>query len=811
MSRSKKLYQTELQQWLVPPLRLDDQSAKYLVTEGDISECILDPTVTQEFDKIANMVAEAKNPLDDIPPKEYNRISQELDLYNGLKRHLSGRMPFVTNATLKMHEMLSELDLLGHEVRAFLNAELPGAFVVALQNFVEMMPGSKPNVDWVASSYAPVIKDSGPASKILGDKYGMYSKYRKNWLMGPRPNALPDGVAEVDGDVTNVMTVVLLASAVHTRFGAGATLYTSDAGIDVSDDYNRQEEKTLLLNFGQVICGLFSLAPGGCLITKQYSYFLPASRELIMLVSACFEEVYIVKPVTSRPANSEIYLYGKGFLGMDAKLVKAIIGVFKNKNNNPAAPIFKNKLPTDDHFSSSLRKIDNTLLKTAKEMALLQIAYLEEIMVCYRTMSSNELHKFVHDASNRVIRNWISHNMPVTKGAADSTKVAAPAAIMAAPAADAVASSRVAFKEAPTMMNDMSQLRLTREILHTLQLGTTKWAAAECKNIFERWIMSMVNTRSNAQNQLSVYHVSDIDDFFNQKMVSELVEKRILNQVGAKATVKKILNMVSMTIANITIASASHHVELQDSFLIYYENQAVFRVKIDTDSLKTMLRIGGEVATLAASLRYEVLSTGGQQWGLPRAHVKYLYEAFNVRNEAFASPLNSRLMGMPDAHFCSLFLDTDEVFGSIGNFFSIDNASVISTKGNWIVNPPFVEKILEQAAVKCLEILELQGAKAPVFFYIMPAWVDSNTYNMLHNSKYCAAELRLEPGTYYYETPTDQKIWTRAASIYFALRTAPRATPLQTGIPICQGVVKEDLSDLHSEASLLAALQNLQH
>ena len=807
MSRLKKLYQTELQSWLVPPLRDDISSAicTYIVDEGAAgTEYALDPIITQEFDKVANDVATAKNPLDTIPPKEYNRISQELDLYNGLKRRLGNQMPFITNATLKMHEMLSELKILKgkHEVRAFLNAELPGAFVVALQNFVEMLPArSKIDLDWVASSYAPVIRDAnGPTSKILGDKYGMYSKYRKNWLMGPRPNALPDDVAEVDGDVTNVMTAVILASAVHTRFaGGGATLYTSDAGIDVSDDYNRQEEKTLLLNFGQVICGIFSLAPGGCLITKQYSFFLPASRELIILVSACFEQLYIVKPVTSRPANSEIYLYGKGFLGIDVKMIKAIIGVFKNKNTNPASPIFKN-LHKDDPFINKLQIIDRTLLKIAKEMARFQIAYLDEIMVCYRTMDPNGLHKFVHDASTRVIRNWISHNMSemkVTKGAADVLS------------AESSAVTPI-FKDGRIMV-DMSQLRLTREILHTLQLGTTKWAAAECKNIFERWIMSMVNTRSNAPNLLSVYHVSDIDDFFNQKMVSELVEKRILNQVGAKATVKKILNMVSTTITNMTIASASQHVELQDSFLIYYENQAVFRVKIDTDSLKTMLRIGGEVATLAASLRYEVLSTGGQQWGLPRAHVKYLYEAFNVRNEAFASPLNSRLMGMPDAHFCSLFLDTDEVFGSIGDFFSIDNASVISTKGNWVVNPPFVEKILEQAAVKCLEILELQGAKAPVFFYIMPAWVDSNTYNMLHNSKYCAAELRLEPGTYYYETPTDQKIWTRAASIYFALRTAPRATPLQTGIPICQGVVKEDLSDLHSEASLLAALQNLQH
>ena len=132
------------------------------------------------------------------------------------------------------------------------------------------------------------------------------------------------------GDLMDADVVAALAAAVHARFGtdavaSGASLYTSDAGIDVGGDFNRQEELTALLNYGQVLCGVLALAPGGHLVTKQYTFFTPFSRSLIALLAALFDELYIVKPLTSRPSNSEIYLVGKGFRGVDAALAAALL------------------------------------------------------------------------------------------------------------------------------------------------------------------------------------------------------------------------------------------------------------------------------------------------------------------------------------------------------------------------------------------------------------------------------------------------------------------------------------------------------
>ena len=133
--------------------------------------------------------------------------------------------------------------------------------------------------------------------------------------MGPRPNALPEGLEDITGDVTDPNTVISLGIGVKSRFTntAGAVLYTSDVGIDVTGDYAGQEENTSAINYGQIISGLLALAPGGNFVTKQYTFFTPFSRSLIALVASFFEETYITKPATSRPGNSEVYLVGKGF------------------------------------------------------------------------------------------------------------------------------------------------------------------------------------------------------------------------------------------------------------------------------------------------------------------------------------------------------------------------------------------------------------------------------------------------------------------------------------------------------------------
>jgi hypothetical protein len=197
-----------------------------------------------------------------------------------------------------------------------------------------------------------------------------------------------------------------------------------------------------------------------------------------------------------------------------------------------------------------------------------------------------------------------------------------------------------------------------------------------------------------------------------------------------------------------------------------------------TPRIAQLIALGGCEAAMAVVLRYDVILSTGQQWGLPQAHLDHLYDKFRVRGEGFSSPLNARLLGKPGAVMCSAFPDTDAAFGSVGDFFSRDLQEL---DGNWYINPPFIEHILARAAHRVLDALDPSRpqtsadskTKGQTFFFVAPAWTDSEAYAALHNSRYLIAELRLEPRRYFYEDPSGQRQNTKAASIYFALSTEP--------------------------------------
>jgi len=284
-------------------------------------------------------------------------------------------------------------------------------------------------------------------------------------------------------------------------------------------------------------------------------------------------------------------------------------------------------------------------------------------------------------------------------------------------------------------------------------------------NIVERWLISSAN--NNARACVYLHMSLDVGAAANQKMAAEIAEKKLALPQTAMQLVQQVLDIVSARRAALQSAADSAAIVECNGVLTcrLEQSRVAFRQPL-TAATEALVRIGGCKAAVAAALRYAALAPGGQQWGLPRAHVQFLYDSFGVRNEAFASPLNSRLLGLPDARFCSLFPDTDGVFGSIGDFFAVDMAA---HPGNWVVNPPFVEALLERAARKCIEAVEAARAAggALTVFFVAPDWRDAEFHRLLKAS--ATASLRLTPGRYFYESPAGDRIPTRAASAYFAL------------------------------------------
>ena len=413
-----KLVQPFFLKWLLPKTAGDIVSSLVPINQLDGSANVPSAELEKPWLEMMTRLNSAKSLLDSIPKDAYIKINQTLDLYRNLRDLLSRKynMYNATNASLKMYEMLMQMKLVDcatledNALNSFSNAELPGAFIIAINHYLKTKcPGKKFN--WLGSSYFPAAAAATGNFTILEDKFKLYANNRDRWLMGPRPNALPKGMDDITGDVSDPNTVISLGIGVKSRFlnTSGAVLYTSDIGIDVTKDYAGQEENTSNLNYGQIISGLLSLAPGGNFVTKQYTFFTPFSRSLIALVAGFFDETYITKPATSRPGNSEIYLIGKGFKGISTEMTEALTDrseLFQTLGVNPST---LGSLVTPE----MLAVVDPILYKIAKEFFMdIQIKFIEEYSHAFKDYNGymDVLEGNVEQLIKDTEKNWLQEN-----------------------------------------------------------------------------------------------------------------------------------------------------------------------------------------------------------------------------------------------------------------------------------------------------------------------------------------------------------------------------------------------------------------
>ena len=360
------------------------------------------PPEFAEIETKLNAAKAAMDPYEDDP--ELSEALRAVDIYAGLKstvaRHYNGQV--VTNAWLKMYEIATQ-DLVTaartalptgsvgignakytHTLRAFCNAELPGAFICALNHLLcTQFPETR--FDWVGSSLYPEPSDGD----ILGDDYGLYSQNPDRWLMSP----------EMRGDVTKVADIRALVAKAKARLGK-VDIYTSDAGIGVSEDYNRQEELTAHINLGQILTGLASLRTGGVLAVKTYTFVHPFSLSLIGICASLFDKFYITKPLTSRPANSEVYFVGIGYHGLPEDLEERLYDAVEHFDFTPIISI-------DDSA------MIESALNAARQIHMRQqVDFVKEAISFYRAYRGRikNLRQTLREVSRQAQAAWLKEN-----------------------------------------------------------------------------------------------------------------------------------------------------------------------------------------------------------------------------------------------------------------------------------------------------------------------------------------------------------------------------------------------------------------
>ncbi|MFA7286856.1 MAG: hypothetical protein WC052_04335 [Patescibacteria group bacterium] len=319
---------------------------------------------------------------------------------------------------------------------------------------------------------------------------------------------------------------------------------------------------------------------------------------------------------------------------------------------------------------------------------------------------------------------------------------------------------------------EAAELRITSDIRAMILANArenrrvTDWKArAEIDNILSRWLIAMVNSTRPANAWAHVYRATTAEDGFNNRLIGELTScklKLVQDIRDAASLVVRILSFIDKRLAHPpmqTLATLSTSAS-SISYGSHYKTEMTARLSL----------ISAEASPILAAriaMRYDTIIVSGQQWAIPAAHVDHLYANFNVRREAFASALNSRLYGKDGAKYCSLFPDIE--VGSLGSFFEQTRDDI--TGFNWIVNPPFIEDIMEKTARIFVDNMSVE--KPQTVFFILPAWVDSAAHIILSVSPHLVAKKHLAPGSYVYEDPSGNVIDTKSASTYFIMSTDP--------------------------------------
>ena len=150
-------------------------------------------------------------------------------------------------------------------------------------------------------------------------------------------------------------------------------LVTPDGGFDFSIDFNKQEQLSYRLILCEIVGALYIQKLGGSFVIKFFDIYTIETCKLLYLLCCFYDEVFINKPLTSRPANSEKYIICKGFRGIDYSYLDEICKILniwcKLENTLYINDIFSSDLPKSfiDKIKNLTKKIQNIKLKIFKK------------------------------------------------------------------------------------------------------------------------------------------------------------------------------------------------------------------------------------------------------------------------------------------------------------------------------------------------------------------------------------------------------------------------------------------------------------
>jgi 23S rRNA U2552 (ribose-2'-O)-methylase RlmE/FtsJ len=184
-----------------------------------------------------------------------------------------------------------------------------------------------------------------------------------------------------DGNLLNPENIIAFINCVEGK----ADFITADGGIGIDNDgiitETYKEQIHLQLFFAEIVTAIL-LKEKGNFIIKMYDIFTLPTAQLIVILTMNFNSVYIVKPQTSRPANSERYIVCLDYIGVPpGKLHKMYSCLKKIYTKTTNLPTKDNDIYIHSFGSIEITEgIMNSILKANEMIYKPQIKTIEKTL-----------------------------------------------------------------------------------------------------------------------------------------------------------------------------------------------------------------------------------------------------------------------------------------------------------------------------------------------------------------------------------------------------------------------------------------------
>jgi len=213
------------------------------------------------------------------------------------------------------------------------------------------------------------------------------------------------GGIDGNGDITDTENLQEFAKYVMKRTkNKGVHTCTADGGFSVQGQENIQEVLSKQLVLCQFATACLVCRRGGNFMCKLFDMFTPFTVGMVYLLRIAFTKVTILKPVTSRPANSERYVVCSGFRDDEQRLMSEYLLHINNEMNElkqtdeDVTDVFPMESMLEDVDFFSYVKSSNTTI--ADE----QCKALSKIHAYYRDKSLKETRQ--SDVREKCLQKW---------------------------------------------------------------------------------------------------------------------------------------------------------------------------------------------------------------------------------------------------------------------------------------------------------------------------------------------------------------------------------------------------------------------